>query len=430
MSHLIPDSVVRPDTSGIDHIGQFDQEQAPERLGTAGVAHVPPETGEIAGPEEARVQARQDAPEMDRDLAGAAAPNREGFLSRVGQFFHNLKEVLFGQGFTLPPTVTVTMPDGGTIDYPSERLTDMIKTLPKAQRAGFANDIGQFLSDRINNGHDLLNSVCNGVAQRGPDTPAIADILLFLEAKAVQSGHGFTEGAFSVEDPTGLLYQWLDSCPERYQRSSSHLGHQTRMQVDGHLNTHRGIDIAPGHEGLTSGKNTLLFGAIPADARLATGRRIFLKMESHGCRLNTLSRSDRVRGAADNANPDRPVRASDFGSMLGHGISFLNTRGKGSAPGSRKERIPDRIAAAYENILSKTDPRSLLGMALRMGDPLDKGAGIRVMMDNIQRNHADLQGELAEAVATFLHEVNAMEDTSHLDVRIGNEVIFDIQELR
>ena len=52
------------------------------------------------------------------------------------------------------------------------------------------------------------------------------------------------------------------------------------------------------------------------------------------------------------------------------------------------------------------------------------------MMDNIQRNHADLQGELAEAVATFLHEVNAMEDTSHLDVRIGNEVIFDIQELR
>ena len=54
--------------------------------------HIPPEAAEIAAPGAARAAARADAPVMNRNLAGAAAPGREGFWSRVGRLFHDLKE--------------------------------------------------------------------------------------------------------------------------------------------------------------------------------------------------------------------------------------------------------------------------------------------------------------------------------------------------
>ena len=169
-----------------------------------------------------------------------------------------------------------------------------------------------------------------------PDAQDVADIMLFLEARAQASGNGFAEGAFSIEDADGRLAAFLNRCPEKYQRSSSHLNDTQSAEVDGHRNTHRGIDMPGGMKGLPHGHATVLFGVIPGGEGGVPARRLFLKAESHGCRMNTLSGREHAAGRDD--VPDRPKRASDLFSAIRHGLSFIQTRGKGSAAGSRKER--------------------------------------------------------------------------------------------
>lgn len=399
-------------------------------VAAANVGHVPPGAQEIRNPAQVRAEARANAPVMDRNLAGVAAPGREGFFSRVGRFFRDLNTRLFGRPFQLPENVRLAMP-GGDIDFPSSRLVSMIKALPRRERAEAADNIQQTLQARLDNGRALLNSIYAGNAELGPSIDNVADVLLFLEAKAIQTGNAFTEGAFNIEDREGKLARWLDSCPERYQRSSSHLENQTRVQVDGHLNTHRGIDIPSGIRGLTSDKTTLLFGTIPADNTLGTERRIFLKMESHGCRLSTLSRGDRVAGLAQGDRADRPVHASDFKTMLGHACSFIATRGQGSAEGSRKERVPDSVKATYKRLLERAPEGTALGDKLREHDPLNTGSGLRIMTRNLSAAvEAGMDFAAVEReIRAFDDAINAMRDRSHMDVRIGNEVVFDMNEL-
>ena len=399
-------------------------------VAAANVRHVPPGAQEIRNPAQVRAEARANAPVMDRNLAGVAAPGREGFFSRVGRFFRDLNTRLFGRPFQLPENVRLAMP-GGDIDFPSSRLVSMIKALPRRERAEAADSIQQTLQARLDNGRTLLNSIYAGNAELGPSTDNVADVLLFLEAKAIQTGNAFTEGAFNIEDREGKLARWLDSCPERYQRSSSHLENQTRVQVDGHLNTHRGIDIPSGIRGLTSDKTTLLFGTIPADNTLGTERRIFLKMESHGCRLSTLSRGDRVAGLAQGDRADRPVHASDFKTMLGHACSFIATRGQGSAEGSRKERVPDSVKSTYKRLLERAPEGTALGDKLREHDPLNTGSGLRIMTRNLSAAvEAGMDFAAVEReIRAFDDAINAMRDRSHMDVRIGNEVVFDMNEL-
>lgn len=419
---------VVPRDVAVEAIAPHNAGQQPAAVQHGG--HVPPGAQEIRNPAQVRAEAHANAPVMDRNLAGAAAPGREGFFSRIGHFFRDLHTRLFGRPFQLPENVRLTMP-GGDIDFPSERLVSMVKALPRRERAAAADNIQQNLQGRLDNGRALLESVYNGNAPAGPSTDNVADVLLFLEAKAIQTGNAFIEGAFNIEDSEGKLAQWLNSCPERYQRTSSHLENQTQVQVDGHLNTHRGIDIPSGLNGLTSGMTTLLFGTIPADNTLGTERRIFLKMESHGCRLSTLSKGDRTAGLVRSDREDRPVRGSDFKTMLGHLGSFIATRGKGSAEGSRKERVPDTVKSAYKQLLARTPEGTELGNKLREHDPLNTGSGIRVMMCNLsaaEEAGMDL-ASVEREVRTFEDAVNAMQDRSHINVRIGNEVIFDVNEL-
>jgi len=420
---------------GVDAFPPRGDEAPGPRAGAVRGGHIPPEAAEVAAPGPARAAARAAAPAMNRNLAGVAAPGREGFWSRVGRAFQNLKEKLFGPGFQLPPSVTLTMPDGGRIDFPSSRLTAMIKALPKAERAEAAANISGILQGRIDAGKATLERVFAGTANPPAGTADVADVMLFLETRALQAGHDFTEGAFNVADPDGRLMHWLDSSPERYQRSSSHLTNLQEQIVDGHLNTHRGIDIPAGMSGLASGKNTLLFGTIPADDTLGTERRLFLKMESHGCRLNTLTMfhsRDYARGQAAGAQADRPVRASDFKSMFGHALSYFATRGKGSAAGSRKERIPDTVKSAYETLqkaAGKMDERC--AQILRSHEPAATGSGIRFMVHNVNLAYESLSGndELRGLADAFLQTVDRMPDHSQLRIRIGNEVIFDQVDL-
>jgi hypothetical protein len=117
--------------------------------------------------------------------------------------------------------------------------------------------------------------------------------------------------------------------------------------------------------------------------------------------------------------------------MLGHACSFIATRGQGSAEGSRKERVPDSVKSAYKRLLESAPEGTALGDKLREHDPLNTGSGLRVMTRNLNAAVAanmDLTAVEGEKRA-FDDAINAMRDSSHMDVRIGNEVIFDLNEL-
>lgn len=387
------------------------------------------DAGTLAAPREAGERALRDMPPPDRHLAGAADPGGEGFRSRVGRWF---REGFMGPRAGLPETVSVNMPGGGAVAFSGRSLAGMIKSLPRLDRAAARENLAATLEARLEHGRSLLEAVQGGGELPAPDAQDVADIMLFLEARAQASGNGFAEGAFSIEDADGRLAAFLNRCPEKYQRSSSHLNDTQSAEVDGHRNTHRGIDMPGGMKGLPHGHATVLFGVIPGGEGGVPARRLFLKAESHGCRMNTLSGREHAAGRDD--VPDRPKRASDLFSAIRHGLSFIQTRGKGSAAGSRKERIPDRLGHAWKSLQEGAKGDEALLALLKRGNPLSKSGGVHVMLANMRealRNppagHA--RSELAEMFRPVREALGALSELSHLESRIGNEVMFDMDEL-
>ena len=404
-----------------------------ERNGAAEGANARPgaaDAGRPAAPREARERALRDMPPPDRHLAGSADPGAEGLRSRVGRWF---REGSMGSRAGLPETVSVNMPGGGTVAFSGRSLAGMIKSLPRLDRAAARENLPAVLERRVAHGAELLAAVYGAAASSSPDARDVADIMLFLEARAQASGNGFAEGAFSIEDADGRLAVFLNRCPEKYQRSSSHLNDTQGALLDGRRNTHRGIDMPGGTEGLPNGHATVLFGVIPGGEGGVPARRLFLKAESHGCRMNTLAGREHAAGCDD--VPDRPKRASDLFSAIGHGLSFIQTRGKGSAAGSRKERIPDKLSHAWKALQEGAKGDEALLALLKRGNPLSKSGGVHVMLANMRealRNppagHA--RAELAEMFRPVREALGALSELSHLESRIGNEVMFDMDELR
>ena len=72
-----------------------------------------------------------------------------------------------------------------------------------------------------------------------------------------------------------------------------------------------------------------------------------------------------------------------------------------------------------------------LGDKLREHDPLNTGSGLRIMTRNLSAAvEAGMDFAAVEReMRAFDDAVNAMRDRSHMDVRIGNEVVFDMNEL-
>ena len=384
------------------------------------------QAAQLRGPAEVRADAVQQAGVPDRELRGAADPGREGLFQRIGRWFR--------EGFLsragLPETVTVRMPGGGQVAFSGESLAGMIKDLPRLDRAAARAELADRLATRIAQGHALLDSVLGGEVMQAPSTQDISDIMLYIDARAHSTGNVFEAGSYSIEDPQGHLAAYLNRCPEKYLRSSSHLNAmQNERLPEGHLNMHRGIDLPSGRSGALYGHATVLFGVIPG--REGAARRLFLKAESHGCRLNTLSSAEKAAGQDGVA--DRPWRASDIGNLFSHGMSYLMTRGKGSAAGSRKERIPDRVQEAYKGLLKAVQGDAYSTAALKRGDPLDKSSGIHVMLDNMRDLLIDPGGRSREELEGLFQPVRdalgRLTDASHLDVRIGNEMVFSQAEL-
>lgn len=388
----------------------------------------------LAPPNVAQANGQQLIPQQNiHQLAGHVVPGPEGFWQKAGRW---LSEV-FKRNAGLPDQLPIRMPNGGVVNFPGNSLACMIKALPRLDRAAARANLIPTLEARLAHGGQLLDVIRQGPPPAQPNgmppcsVQDAADLMLYLDASCRVGGHGFAQGAYCVEDPAGHLSTFLNSCTEKYQRSSSHLNDTQHIQVDNHRNTHRGIDLPPGPNGLPHDNATLLFGVLPGTGN--TPRRLFLKAETHGCRLSTLSSQAQREGLGD--VPDRPWRVADIGNIFKHGFSFLTTRGQGDAAGTRKERIPGNVQNAYKALQRHVQDDPALSQILSQNNPFAKSHGVHVMLNNMRQALESLPAgapqrqALVDEIAPFRQALSQLTQVDHLDERIGNESIQDMAAL-
>ena len=374
----------------------------------------------------ARAEAVRNIPQQTH-LRGAAAPGRNNFFAAIANFFAGVLS-------KVPDRVTAQMPGGGTVTFSGKSLETMVSAVPAGQRRDAVDHLGQTLTERIAHGKHLYDEAVQGQAGP-PGEDDVADLMLYVKAKAMSQGHQFTNGAYSIEDPQGDLAHWLDSCPERYQRTSTHLDEMQRMTVDGHVNTHRGIDFHPSHA-MPDGHQTVLFGTIPPFG--SEPRRLFLKTETYGARISTLGPGARASGVGQGMQQDRGLRLRDVGQAVSHLGSLISSK-FASSGGTKRERIPDAVKNQYKEIMKGWKGRDGdVHAILAQGTPTAHGGGIRVMLANLDqairhvREHPSPAG--GEADLLMLRQEKdvltaLIPDRTHLGARIGNEVMFQENDL-
>ena len=237
-------------------------------------------------------------------------------------------------------------------------------------------------------------------------------------------------GSFSVDDPDGRLYQWLDTCKELYLRTSTHAKAYHHEAVDGHMNMARGLDIPEGMGGLMGGMRTLHYFALPETP--AHPRRLFLKCETYGIYHNTISKADEEQSRAPGMQT-RQVRKGDASESIKHCLSLVTVFTRmGHNEGNRKENTPVAILHAMEAAQRDLRRAGLDNLADMLGRDV-KGGGIRKLLENF----TDVLG-----VAPQNETMNAVTDTimdaieayaanlsGEASRRMGNEVMLDAKDI-
>lgn len=420
MSHFIPvDSTVRPSTQGLEQPPQTGPSTQRPTQGPQGI-----HPGHIA---QLQQQGRQVTGQQPLRSLGPSMSTSTRALQQATQQWQRTLPPRGG----MPKTIGVTMPPSGqTVQLDGKMVEHEIAALPGNRRQEAIRDMPRVLQERVDNGHRLWAGVSDGTLQGPASMEDVRDLMTFLLAKGMEKGDGFSEGAFNISDPGHRLRDFLDSCPEVYQRPSSHI--EGFQQAPG--GSHRGIDVR-GDVTLPYGKATLLYGGINAGVNGMASDRLFLKTEEHGCRLSARWTPNRD----PNVRPDRPARLGDVGQFLGHAAGFFRTVLRGISGGrlfpnakdSRKERIPGDVSRDFKAILKSLDRagRAEVAGILRRDDPLATSQGIRVMVANLDAALArpDLDQPTRDALQRLRNELGVRFD--HLDVRIGNEIVLNQDEL-
>lgn len=419
MSHFVVGSQTQPINQGLDQLQQANQgapqiAQPAEGVQPAHIAQIQQQGRQVIGQQSLK------------SLGPTISTSTQALQQATAQWQRTLPP----QG-SMPKTIGVTMPPSGqTVQIDGKMVEHEINALPKNQRQDAVRDMPRVLQERVDSGHRVWAGVSNGTLQGPASMEDVRDLMTFLMAKGMEKGDGFSEGAFNISDPDHRLRNFLDSSPEVYQRPSSHI--EGFQQAPG--GSHRGIDVR-GNVTLPYGKATLLYGGVNAGVQGMGEDRLFLKTEEHGCRLSSRWTPNRD----PNMRPDRPARFGDVGQFLGHAAGFFRTVLRGISGGrlfpnakdSRKERIPGDVTKDFKTILKGLDRSGKAEVAgiLRHNDPLDTSQGLRVMVANLNVALArqDLDQPTRETMQRLRNELGARFD--HLDVRIGNEIVLNQDEL-
>ncbi len=323
----------------------------------------------------------------------------------------------YGTKSTPQVPVKVTIPGTGQeVDLDPSILPSRI---PKDMTA---EDLQRAVQEKIDRGHDLVSQLNGDTHDGSPCTlKDMTDIMFFLQAKSEGAKGSWEAGAFTISDPGNRINNFLNTCTGAYQRDSSHIS-DFQLLPGG---SHRGIDSFGSGKDLDSflphGKTTLLFGKLPqSDGLKMPEERLYLKMEPYGAWLF----------APKVQNDDGPHRYSswrDIGAAIGHSLSFLETRGQGSAAGSFKERVPSSVKTSF-NEMVETMPREIQEI-LTEGDPTDKSKGIRFMLANVDLALQEVEAGSDEHTALTEFATKVRQDYDHCGMRFGNEIIFTQQDI-
>ena len=351
----------------------------------------------------------------------------------------------------MPQSVSVSV-NGQTVNIMREQFEPMIMSLPESQRQAAVTNLQQTLSQRVRDGLRLMDTVLTSPTPPPlppPSNGQVAAVGLALYALANQQGDTFTNGSFSVADPDGRLAKWLDSSPDVYIRSSTHLKAYQHDLVDGHRNMQRGIDIPEGVDtGLPNGHRTILYGTIPERTQpdgTTVPRRLFVKTESAGCRISTASLNPiGVSKATSTGMTIRSVHLSDISEMFSHLISWGGSRGLQGIASARKEHFPKAVNDAYKDAvkaLSKIPGGKAVVKILENRAPTE-GGGMCVLRDNIALYRSGLASgsvsfedpaqqkaitDILDQLEQDLNSHRPQESPNLRNVRLGNEVIIDYQ---
>ncbi|MBO7535051.1 MAG: hypothetical protein J6T46_13765 [Victivallales bacterium] len=394
----------------------------------------------------ARIHIRQNQ-SMDVGLLGSIKAGLSSFKAAIASIFTRPPAP---PPLQIPASVSVSV-NGRAVNIQKEQFEPMIMSLPKSERKAAVANLQQTLNQRVADGLRLMDTILSSPTMPPPPkNEDVAAIGLALYALANQQGDAFTNGSFSVADPDGRLAKWLDTSPDVYIRSSSHLSAYQHALVDGHMNMQRGIDIPEGvTTGLPNGHRTMLYGTIPARTQpdgTTVPRRLFVKTESAGCRLSSASSSD-IKASIGQNMTIRSFHLSDVGEMFHHLASYITSRGQQGIGTARKEHFPSNVATAYENAkteLSQTADGQRALAVLEQGSP-KKGGGLCILRDNIALCRKELaNGPMAsidsaqkKAITDVLdrleQEINTHKPQESDDlrkVRLGNEVIINYQPVQ
>ncbi len=375
--------------------------------------------------------------------------NREAAAARTEQSRarENVNSQNNALNFNIPDNLDVTV-NGRNYRFRKQHYADMIMDTPPADRPKSIEELKNIIAARIGRGQEILKAIRSGQGHRYETSLRnAACVTLAFHAATVEKGEYNERGAFSVEDPDGGIYHWLDRCKEVYLRTSTHAKAYHHQQVDGHLNMPRGIDIPRSMGGLMGGMRTFHYFTIPASGN--EPRRLYLKCETHGIYNSTIS-DDEVEKSRCSGMQVRKERSNDKSESLLHGLSLVTsiTR-QGAGEGNRKENFPAAVRTAMENaqrqLKSRGFPEYAQQLAANVGGK--SNGGIRMLMENLikitadanEKNNAPAVAELRivtdnleKAVLDYVSEVNSAGTqfrSGSSKARIGNEVLLSMNEV-
>ncbi len=342
---------------------------------------------------------------------------------------------------------TFTHPQTGkNFSWMGTHFVKMVNSLPKSQRMEAMNTIQSHIQGRIETGAQLYAMLSGNGPLPEASLENIANFTLYLYATAAAQGDDFVRGSFNVKDPQGRIASWLDSSTAVYARSSSHLselqGKQiTELSGKTHLNVPRGLDIPMSyHAGLPVKMQTITFGTITPLEGTNGERRVFVKAETYGCRLNTLS-SKLVEKSASGIDT-RSFCQRDIHQAIGHGASFIKTellKVFGVAVPGRRESFPEGL----KDFIKGWREKGLKGASPEMQNLFrqivdckceKKGLGLRQLnltLNSVERQLQSLpketpvDKELIKFITELKVQIAELPHHDRLDVRIGNEVLID-----
>lgn len=254
--------------------------------------------------------------------------------------------------------------------------------------------IGEQFASRLHQG-DALEKNVPEVLKEYPELleELLGGFFWYLMNLASQKKQTYVEGSFSIADPTGSIFKFLNTFkPITYNRKCSHL-YTLRDDIIGFdMEQHRFLTAEMGHLLFVSFKNR--------------GESwVLVKPEPHGF---------------DPFN--KP------GEAVGHAWQFFLTAGKKFAPsvfgsdhgdGKHKERVPVAIIGRY--IALASNKKGFGKVIDDVGNHWGYGRGLQAIYDHlVELGNDDL------SISEFREDLEKKYD--HLKYRIGDEVIFLLNE--